>query len=1453
MHKECAIRIQGTTSTKRPRKNWRLHFNKRNKTEKPSSGSFVVGGVARDDFKYSMSPSAVAVPIACLKNDFVDSSMTHNTGGAVIFNELTKELASLRNPAQEREYVDKVTDIKTRVAIEGFPIDVFTADSIREGTEYQEVLDESAYTNLTYIGQYNFNNDKSKSGKVFGFDGSYKYNAAGEYDAKGDYEPICMEFLDNYSPLDLFHMKFDTNGNLDETASYAKFTEALEVRAPETVTDHVAGSGIDDLATSEYLKDDKGNVTEDKNTYTWIPEKIKRVFNFIGKCAKEVAEKNGKSAYALNDMTSDELEALDWTSSEFLTYASEYFNMDSICAWYIWTDYTIAVDQRAKNMMLYTMDGKHWMLQYYDGDTMLGERNDCFLAYDYLTDRDTYDTSVKQYAMQGHDSWLWYLVRKNFNDKLISVCRSMRNTSKFTPEYFKAIFNGQFVENWSQRQYNYSQDYKYIQPLNESGFDGDIGNNYINTAQGSREAHRTYTIENRFNLLDSKYTTDGYTKDAFPYVGGTGTTNQLTIKGSIPFYFGWITTGQGLNALRQHVLADASNGYIAELTISDNGANNMAMVLGASRIKELTFKPGSLWDCTTQGKSVNLKSLQKLVADSVLGTGAPNFSGSNLLIHLSLNKNTFSGVEGLEKCSKLSYLDIRGTNIKSVKFAEGSPLKEVKLATPQKVYLSNLKELSYKEGDTANTLTVEGWGELSELLINKCPNIDWEALVAKLVASPASQKYLRVTGINKTADITWLDQFDGIYGLNENSAQITTSAQLQGVLHLTEYTDDTVVNEYRAKYGNNGLLEIRQPEYTIIEADEGIREEKGFNATIVGNITNLDNGTGARNSTQYVPSGHITNIISRCHRYLGKVTAKGNVAEIPTLPNATDIESIKTRDARGSMCLIQLEDKDSRYYAPGYNSSLTRREADLSGAKGKGEVYVKIPGFWYKGINFLSPYDVNLSRKYTCYSSQEERPSKSDQTRVVSTEALLHTELVEDSNEEGLFRMNRLINNTNAADTILDKISSTENKSYDIIRVDVEGYKKVRYPISVGQTCCVFTDTTGKVITNINGSIIDVGKVYISSNVYAYNGMPAIATIPAGAKWFYIGVPKFVSGAITTDPCDIVLHRGDNYTSGEEMTVENAKDWIADMEPDWVYSDPVCIAAAECASDDSLSLYSPFNGSRTAAVGSGNADVSDLNIKGQWFQHSMSEAAFSRGLQLVDYEATKLIAMLFTAKYGRRNSQNVIGAGTSTTGRRLGASRQYGMTDTTIPLNIAVAETWASAAIPTTSSSGQISYTEIGTPVFLGIENIQGNVLEWMDRAFMANEEAKHCGKLRITNPDLSTRRVYGITPSGNYPVSVVHGKYCDICSCSGSGGSTLLGYCDYQSFDASLRTGKWANVRALRRSYDNANPGGGVFYLISGSSVGFSAAGYGSRLIFRGNITETSDIDYFEKLTELR
>lgn len=52
-------------------------------------------------------------------------------------------------------------------------------------------------------------------------------------------------------------------------------------------------------------------------------------------------------------------------------------------------------------MMLRTWDGLRWFITYYDGDTQLGKRNDCFLVYLYTTDRDTWDAEAASTPSRG--------------------------------------------------------------------------------------------------------------------------------------------------------------------------------------------------------------------------------------------------------------------------------------------------------------------------------------------------------------------------------------------------------------------------------------------------------------------------------------------------------------------------------------------------------------------------------------------------------------------------------------------------------------------------------------------------------------------------------------------------------------------------------------------------------------------------------------------------------------------------------------------------------------------------------------------------------------------------------------------------------------------------------------------------------------------------------------------
>ena len=381
--------------------------------------------------------------------------------------------------------------------------------------------------------------------------------------------------------------------------------------------------------------------------------------------------------------------------------------------------------------------------------------------------------------------------------------------------------------------------------------------------------------------------------------------------------------------------------------------------------------------------------------------------------------------------------------------------------------------------------------------------------------------------------------------------------------------------------------------------------------------------------------------------------------------------------------------------------------------------------------------------------------------------------------------------------------------------------------------------------------------------------MPVITTIPEGAEYFFLSVKTNTatsptgSGSIIPEYCNIVMHKGSNFANGDAMNVANAKDWLADMEPEWVYSDPVWIAAAECVDINEGSgntLYSPFDGTKIAKTGSGNtAQYLDPGISQEYCQYYFRYLAEKRGMQLIDYEASKLIAMLFFAKYGKKNSQNQLGGGAPTPARNLGATAIMGIKDT-ICKNLTTGQYIGSTTDSVihnaynyaVATNGSYTYTAIDSPNFLGIENVFGNVCEWMDRVYYSNETSKHCSKLRITMPDNTIRRVLTCTPSGNYPMSLVHGRYCDIANCGSQGATNNTGYTDYQNTDGTQHN-TWITAHAVSRSSHYAYASGGVSFLGGYDSVAITLTFIGSRLMFRGNFTITNSIAEFENALDDR
>ena len=200
------MRPQGTSSLGYPRKNLRPYTAAKYGCEMRDYNGDVI-----EDGLYAFKDGAQPVNCWTLKADYAESSGSHNTGVARLWNKLMYDCQlngefALRTEAQKTAITEGY-NYDVRTAIDGFPIVVFHR--------------QTASSELVCLGQYNFNNDKSTE-KVFGFTDIPGFDNT---------HVQCFEFLANESPICLFDdvTDFDTD-----------WADAFESRYPDTKTPNLA-------------------------------------------------------------------------------------------------------------------------------------------------------------------------------------------------------------------------------------------------------------------------------------------------------------------------------------------------------------------------------------------------------------------------------------------------------------------------------------------------------------------------------------------------------------------------------------------------------------------------------------------------------------------------------------------------------------------------------------------------------------------------------------------------------------------------------------------------------------------------------------------------------------------------------------------------------------------------------------------------------------------------------------------------------------------------------------------------------------------------------------------------------------------------------------------------------------------------------------------------------------
>ena len=1283
------IRLQGTSSLAYPIKNYRIYFKNASKV----AGDLYlgcdeqgVGGELQEEAKYSFRQAGTSNKAAAPVDCFCLKADFAESSSSHNTG-MAKIVQNILTAAGE------LTPAQAHCSGEyGYDVRT-TIDGEPCYLFYRGTLDETPQ----FLGKFNFNNDKSTEA-VFGFCDIPGYHdqswVADKFSGVNPTE--CWEFLNNDYPMGMFlDDDFDTKGD-DGTPNWLKVFEA---RFPD-----------DDDINAEY------------EAGTRKPKYLEPLVKWV----KSTQNDGGK----------------------FKAELADWFDVNYLCDYYMFTEIMGCVDQRVKNMMMgfWYDPEKDKVLAYmifYDCDTILGVRNDGRLKYSWDVDENTVDPELSTeektvYAYAGHDSVLWKNLREQFPEELQAAYRRIRERMS-NSTIFK-MFDDEQSAKFCERIYNLDALNKYVEPktlgveVNQDGSVTNVKYSYLEAMQGSRKSHRHWWITNRMGLFDARYSTGQYTATDISFKGNSAAGATVKATPLRDFYFEFRREGDTM--VHQKVTKDVEWSY------TYNQMANIGTIFhlyGGEWMKKLDL---SAWGGFTDMSLPTLPVLEELILGSsaktyaltelVLGTKIPMLRKLEVVNYTNLPSLDLSG------CNRLEEVNASGcTKMSTITFAEGALIN--KLHLPENFQTLVLRSMQYIEW---YAITFDAKNNLTGLWIENCALIDGKKVFDEMFALKGALKYVRITGINLEGDGSdlkvWYDS--GIGGIDAQGITTNTRCKLVGNYKLTKYLDEEVYAKYAERFDE---LNIRQPQYTMIEFDDTVPDD--------ANISNLDNETGYKFGNTYQTSAHISVIRRNRHRVLGKLKSEGK------------------------MVICQLHDEDSNYYADA--------EVAASGTPAKldsteGDVYIYEPHYWYKGIN-----DYLNNKKYSCFSSNEEMPDRPE-CKVIG-----YDEIESEKNVREGYKL------TVGRQHLDDAYSQDSN--YLVCKVNVFGYKKVRFPTVLG------TSMIGSCFTDSGKNVVK--DVFVDSlNNRFVNGMYIICDVPEGAT-----------------ELNFTIHK---YAEFDCVVLSNS-DKIEDMEPDWVEHEPCLVAVFEACTI----------GSKLYSAATGNASVGSLT------QSDFIYYAKQRGLQLIDWEMHKDIANLFFAFYGRRDSQDQCGYGQSTDQRNIGTTALLGMQDTISYNSDGGAHQTSNAWYVRPNEDGKNVYSLIYNTNCMGYENLYGDKYEWLSGVSLPNTNAQEQYKLLIEMPDGSTRKVKSGTVDG-YCTGMYHQKYMDIVGVHSQKGSSTTYYCD-------IFTPSGTANRVVCRSHNYSYAFGGVSCAVCGYDSSSTYTYIGSRLAFRGEIEEAESVTAFKAI----
>lgn len=1197
------LRLQGTSSLNYAIKNFRIYSKKakmftdfgydlleKSNTEisdLENSGALI----AKSSPKYAMSENAAPVTCWCLKADFAESSSSHNTGFANLVHDMLTKVGSLTPPQAQKnsEYPYSV-----RTTVEGHPCLLFSRKKVGDP--------------LTFVGKFNFNNDKSTE-EVYGF-----------LDINGYHDnPETIDDMRKAAKDSMVWGDFESTIVDDETITKQYLIDKVLKNNPtecwefcNNENEFGAFKNIDFDKISTFTTSEKNPITGEvttktKTTYNWIncwearfpdddglnaafeagvkPKYLKLTAEWLCSTDTEVATNKTlpEPKYGFSE------DSVEYRLAKFTNELQDYFNITFLCDYYALNDAFAGADQRQKNMMWafwYNKDivdvhnemGKMRCYPiYYDNDTILGVDNSGAITVPWDANEETM-TDGDSYVFAGHDSVLWKNLRACFRDRIKASFVKLR--SPMDDGVIKTYFNDYQSDKYGEVIFNKDTLYKYISPET-------VGTNVIIDGQiqkhkwsdmtkfihGSRKAHRDWFINKRMKLFDNMYASDKYTQNVINFKGPIkeGYKPSITITLGKDDYFamtsdfeyeGWPNTIETSHRkllkgekFKLECPATPDPGLttrlfgiesMEELDFSDwGGFNNMGIQGNFALLKKFIFGgEDANSNLIIPPVGAHMPNLEYLDVTNTTG----EISGAQPVPFTSLNlKNNLKVKTVIARMCP---------NLRNIEFAEGGDIERMVLPTNYSyLFLRSLPNLT-NSGIEWET----GPEKLIQLVVENCPKLDSLSLLMDILNRSNSLQRVRVTDLNLSGNGQDLIEImnRGIKGLESDGNTQREKCSLFGTYKLTTLLEDEVYNKLVAYFD----LDIQQPEYTTLVFD--------ISNDAADKITNLDNLSGQRYpETPYSPSGHISRILEKRHSYMVRQPEETTIA-------------------------LQLSDNDSTYYYDGSSASIDGSEGDYC---------MYEPYYRYKGIN-----DILDGKQYLLFSSKpkEEPLKQAEGKKVYFSDCVQHAGLVQ----------------ATAKTLTLKTETSTSyanHRTYQYVLNNKLDYKKIRIQgIADLIYGAVFVDSDNNVLKGLRAD----------SSKGMYDGAYLVSDIPENTHSVYFTINNKYK---------------DSYSDYCIYLTKSEK--IEDIEPDWVEHEACFVGRLMSTKYNNEIKSAIYNISQKGPEpGSypytSNFEAVSIEKVSEYFN------ALHQNYYPVDYEVLKDIIILAYATYGRTDLQYYcVGAG----------------------------------------------------------------------------------------------------------------------------------------------------------------------------------------------------------------